>query len=41
MGIAQAEFWPTIKNTCVWNVFHYMISVICMLDLVPMPFMNV
>jgi len=41
MGIAQAEFWPTIKNTLVWNCFHYAISVICMLDILPMAFMNV
>ncbi len=35
MGIAQSELKPTLKNCMVWVVLHYVLSVIIMLELLP------
>lgn len=35
MGIANAEFKPTVKNSLVWIGLHYLLSVACLLGLLP------
>lgn len=35
MGIAGAQFKPTIKNSLVWIGLHYLLTVACMLGLLP------
>ena len=35
MGIAQAELKPTLKNCMVWVLLHYLLSVVILLELLP------
>lgn len=35
MGIAGSEFKPTIKNSMVWIILHYLLTVACLLGLLP------
>ena len=35
MGIAQSELKPTLMNCMIWVVLHYALSVIIMLELLP------
>ncbi len=35
MGIAQSELKPTIKNCMIWVLLHYILSVVIMLELLP------
>ena len=35
MGIAQSELTPTLKNCMVWIVAHYVLSVVILLELLP------
>ncbi len=35
MGIAQSELKPTIKNCMIWVVIHYILSVVILLDVLP------
>ncbi len=35
MGIANAELKPTLKNCIIWVLLHYVLSVIIMLELLP------
>lgn len=35
MGIANSELKPTIKNCMVWVVAHYLLSVLCLLGVLP------
>lgn len=36
MGIAQSEMKPTLLNCMIWVVIHYVLSVIIMLELLPL-----
>ena len=35
MGIAQSELKPTLTNCMIWVVLHYLLSVVIMLELLP------
>ena len=35
MGIAQSELKPTLLNCTIWIVSHYVLSVIILLELLP------
>ena len=35
MGIADAPLKPTIKNGMVWVILHYLLSVLCLLGVLP------
>ena len=35
MGIANSELKPTVKNGLVWVVIHYLMSVLCLLGVLP------
>ena len=35
MGIAQSQLKPTLKNCMIWVVIHYVLSVVIMLEWLP------
>ena len=35
MGIAQSELKPTLKNCMIWVIIHYFLSVVIMLEWLP------
>lgn len=37
MGIAQSELKPTLKNCMIWVVLHYLLSVLILLEWLPVP----